>query len=206
MNLCERSYFSGSCNGERFNLVKNNRNDFGYETLFVLHYYDGVTNQEIGGVKIESYQNNSKTNINDLVNDNNENIYKKYDEYAIDNDLHKFDMKIDQGTENIVKKLYKNKLVNPKEKAGLYYEKIINYQKSEKVSSPIKFNDEFKTCLICHTSEVDNLDHYLPKAKYPILSLNPINLIPICIKCNRNKIDYIPKSKSDNLIHLYFDD
>ncbi|MBF7019885.1 hypothetical protein ISO99_08185 [Staphylococcus sp. 18_1_E_LY] len=135
-----------------------------------------------------------------------ENIYKKYDEYAIENDLHKFDMRIDTETENIVGKLYKNKLVNPKEKARLYYDKIINYQKSKKASSPIKFNDEFRICPMCHTSEVDNLDHYLPKAKYPVLSLNPINLIPICSKCNRNKIDYIPNSKYDNLIHLYFDD
>ena len=104
-------------------------------------------------------------------------------------------MRIDDETEKIIEKLYKNKLVNSKEKARLYYDKIINYKKSEKVSSPIKFNDEVKICPICYTSEVE----------YPILSLNPINLIPICSKCNRNKIDYMPKSKYDNLIHLYFD-
>ncbi|MDW4406633.1 hypothetical protein QI107_10890 [Staphylococcus saprophyticus] len=147
---------------------------------------------------------NEKFLINHSI-DEIENICKKYDEYAIDNDLHKFDMRIDEETEKIIEKLYKNKLVNSKEKARLYYDKIINYKKSEKVSSPIKFNDEVKICPICYTSEVDNLDHYLPKAKYPILSLNPINLIPICSKCNRNKIDYMPKSKYDNLIHLYFD-
>ncbi|MBF7019884.1 AAA family ATPase [Staphylococcus sp. 18_1_E_LY] len=75
MNLYERSYFSGPCNGEGFYLVKDNWNDFGYETLFVLHYYDGETNKEIGGVKIGNYQNNSKTNINDLINGNNENVF-----------------------------------------------------------------------------------------------------------------------------------
>ncbi|MDW4559387.1 AAA family ATPase [Staphylococcus saprophyticus] len=75
MNLYERSYFSGPCNGEGFYLVKDNWNDFGYETLFVLHYYDGVTNKEIGGVKIRNYQNNSKTDINDLISGNNENIF-----------------------------------------------------------------------------------------------------------------------------------
>ncbi|MCD8879338.1 AAA family ATPase [Staphylococcus kloosii] len=75
MNLYERSYFSRPCNGEGFYLVKDNWNDFGYETLFVLHYYDGETNQEIGGVKIGNYQNNAKTNISDLVSGNNENIF-----------------------------------------------------------------------------------------------------------------------------------
>ncbi|KYH13874.1 hypothetical protein [Staphylococcus kloosii] len=158
-------------------------------------------NDCIYNLKRENEQLLIKHSLNEL-----ENIYKKYDKYATDNDLHKFDMRIDEETENIVEKLYKNKLVNPKEKARLYYDQIINYQKSEQVSSPIKFNDEFRICPICQTSEVDNLDHYLPKAIYPVLSLNPINLIPICSKCNRNKIDYIPKSKCDNLIHLYFDD
>ena len=41
---------------------------------------------------------------------------------------------------------------------------------------------------MCHTSEVDTLDHYLPKSKYPSLSINPLNLIPICNKCNKTKV------------------
>ncbi|MCG1980407.1 hypothetical protein K4U80_03620 [Staphylococcus epidermidis] len=148
---------------------------------------------------------NEKLLINGCIEEI-EDIYKKYDEYAVGNKLHKFDMTMDRETENIVEKLYKNKLVNPRERARLYYDKIINYQKNKKTKKPIKFNDDHKACPICHTSEVNNLDHYLPKAKYPLLSLNPINLVPICNKCNKNKIDYISHSECDNLIHLYFDD
>ena len=52
---------------------------------------------------------NEKFLINHSI-DEIENICKKYDEYAIDNDLHKFDMRIDDETEKIIEKLYKNKL------------------------------------------------------------------------------------------------
>lgn len=75
MNLYKRSYFSRPSNGEGFYLVEDNWNDFGYTTLFVLHYYDGETNIEIGGVKIGNYQNNSRTDITELIDGNNKNIF-----------------------------------------------------------------------------------------------------------------------------------
>ncbi|MCG1980408.1 ATP-binding protein [Staphylococcus epidermidis] len=75
MNLYKRSYFSRPRDGEGFYLVEDNWNDFGYKTLFVLHYYDGETNIEIGGVKIGNYQNNSRTDITELIDGNNKNIF-----------------------------------------------------------------------------------------------------------------------------------
>ena len=32
----------------------------------------------------------------------------------------------------------------------------------------------------------DDADHFLPKSKYPFLSLHPFNLFPLCIYCNRS--------------------
>ena len=32
----------------------------------------------------------------------------------------------------------------------------------------------------------DDADHFLPKAKYPFLSVHPYNLFPVCIYCNRS--------------------
>ncbi|MEB6171051.1 hypothetical protein MXL20_02095 [Staphylococcus pseudoxylosus] len=75
MNLYERNYFSHPTNGEGFYLVKDNWNDFGYQTLFVLFYFDGTNDQEIGGVKIGNYDNEFITSIKDLINGNNKNIF-----------------------------------------------------------------------------------------------------------------------------------
>jgi hypothetical protein len=31
----------------------------------------------------------------------------------------------------------------------------------------------------------DDTDHFLPKSKYPFLSVHPLNLVPLCLPCNR---------------------
>lgn len=60
-------------------------------------------------------------------------------------------------------------------------------------------------CPICAHRIVSNLDHYLPKTKYPLLSVAPINLIPSCLDCNKIKIANSPKSSEEETIHPYFD-
>jgi hypothetical protein len=42
-------------------------------------------------------------------------------------------------------------------------------------------------CPYCSLDSNPDLDHYLPKVKYPDFSLYPYNLIPICTPCNRKK-------------------
>ena len=51
-----------------------------------------------------------------------------------------------------------------------------------------------------------NLDHYLPKAKYPTLSVAPNNLIPSCRDCNMDKRDSASCDSQNIPVHLYFDD
>lgn len=155
--------------------------------------------------------NLNKESEKQLIESNMEKIVGFYHQYSIHanyNKLHRLEdeQSINKEVEELIKKLYTNKLSKRKEKAHRYYDEIINYKINKNVDSPIKFNDEIRECPICHTSEVNNLDHYLPKAKYPIQSLNPINLLPICSKCNTNKIDYTSTCEGENLIHLYFDD
>lgn len=155
--------------------------------------------------------NLNKESEKQLIESNVEKIVEFYHQYSIHancNKLHKLEdgQLINKEVEELIKKLYTNKLSKRKEKARRYYDEIINYKINKELDLPIKFNDEIKVCPICHTSEVNNLDHYLPKAKYPIQSLNPINLLPICSKCNTNKIDYTSTCEGENLIHLYFDD
>jgi hypothetical protein len=44
------------------------------------------------------------------------------------------------------------------------------------------------------------LDHYLPKAQYSALAVNPINLIPACTDCNKIKLSSIEPT-----LHAYYD-
>ena len=60
-------------------------------------------------------------------------------------------------------------------------------------------------CPLCGQRVVSTLDHYLPKAHFPILSVVPINLIASCSECNKSKTDRIPESAEEQTLHPYFD-
>ena len=60
-------------------------------------------------------------------------------------------------------------------------------------------------CPFCAHRIANTLDHYLPKAQYPILAVTPINLVPSCTDCNKIKLSLVPTSASDETLHPYFD-
>jgi hypothetical protein len=55
-----------------------------------------------------------------------------------------------------------------------------------------KLNSEITLCPVCGIGELkkhtdrsrDQYDHYLPKARYPLSSVNFKNLVPVCKECN----------------------
>jgi hypothetical protein len=56
-------------------------------------------------------------------------------------------------------------------------------------------------CPLCSQLPVSTVDHYLPKSKYPAISVFPRNLVPACGRCNEYKI-----AKADALtLHPYYD-
>jgi 5-methylcytosine-specific restriction endonuclease McrA len=61
-------------------------------------------------------------------------------------------------------------------------------------------------CPLCGQRTVSTLDHHLPKALYPTLSVVPINLVPACQNCNKTKLHSIPLSGEEETIHPYFDE
>lgn len=61
-------------------------------------------------------------------------------------------------------------------------------------------------CPSCGERDVDTLDHYLPKTKYPTLVVTPINLVPSCSKCNKKKLASTAGSIYNEPIHPYYDD
>ena len=61
-------------------------------------------------------------------------------------------------------------------------------------------------CPFCGISGVKTLDHYLPKSRYPALSVNPKNLVPACENCNTGKKSSVFQSESDQTLYPYNDD
>ena len=60
-------------------------------------------------------------------------------------------------------------------------------------------------CPICGVRLVSTLDHYLPKAKVPTLSVTPSNLIPACRDCNMDKTTDMILTPYATPVHLYYD-
>ncbi|MEW2319748.1 hypothetical protein AB0926_01080 [Streptomyces griseoincarnatus] len=63
-----------------------------------------------------------------------------------------------------------------------------------------------KICPLCGHRDVSTLDHQLPKMKYPLLAVVPINLVPACGICNGLKGEYVPETASEQTLHPYYDD
>lgn len=77
---------------------------------------------------------------------------------------------------------------------------------SRKVYDKLRASSKGGVCPLCGIYGVETLDHYLPKARYPIFSVNPKNLVPACEHCNGAKSDGILKVASDQTLYPYCDD
>ena len=64
---------------------------------------------------------------------------------------------------------------------------------------------EDERCPFCNHGMVSSLDHILPKSKYPIFAVTPINLVACCSYCNQQKKTVAPTDKEDSTIHPYFE-
>ena len=89
-----------------------------------------------------------------------------------------------------MKVVYDYRLV---QKVRHYYDTIFN-------SAP------YGKCPLCSVKDVETLDHYLPKMKFPSLAVTPINLIPACFRCNKGKSVDCPTSSENQTLHPYYDD
>jgi hypothetical protein len=69
----------------------------------------------------------------------------------------------------------------------------------------LKSSAAYGKCPLCSVRDVDTLDHYLPKSKFPIYAVTPVNLIPACFKCNKEKKIDFPTSPEEQTLHPYYD-
>lgn len=59
-------------------------------------------------------------------------------------------------------------------------------------------------CPYCRHGRVTAVDHFLPKSAYPLLSIFPGNLVPVCADCNGEKSDWYPTDASTQIVHPYY--
>jgi hypothetical protein len=85
-------------------------------------------------------------------------------------------------------------------------------QRMAKIGAPGRdiYDDIFASspsgrCPLCMQRPVSTLDHYLPKAHFPTLAVAPLNLVPTCSDCNRNKLDIVPTTAGEVPLHPYYD-
>lgn len=69
-----------------------------------------------------------------------------------------------------------------------------------------KLKNATSKCPLCGSRVVTQLDHHLPKKRYPAYALLPINLVPSCTDCNKEKLIDFPSSAVEETIHPYYDD
>ncbi|RJG50590.1 HNH endonuclease [Motilimonas pumila] len=128
------------------------------------------------------------------------NAAQDFDTKAVTADLFQIQPFFGADTDNVVgqvtkkelKGLYTYHLVPAKKPARQYYDQIM-------MQAPLRI------CPFCGFGQVTTLDHYLPKAKFPLLSILPKNLVPSCADCNKGKSAGIATSKNEQCLHPYFD-
>lgn len=96
--------------------------------------------------------------------------------------------KIHEMDKDSANSLYENKIV--KNNLGDYYNIITKSHSGY--------------CPICGATG-DTLDHVLPKNFFVQYTLTPINMVPMCSRCNRLKSDYYSNDPTKEIFHPYFD-
>lgn len=94
--------------------------------------------------------------------------------------------------------------IKDEEMVATYDKRLVGGIKGRRVYDALRVSAEL--CPLCGVGTVTTLDHHLPKAKYAALTVNPSNLIPACMDCNKNKTTRTPTCAEDEPLHPYFDD
>lgn len=144
---------------------------------------------------IDSLQNNIFKN---LVPENKNIFIESSQHYRKLGKLHRLHEFNDRTQEVTIDKKRRNEIINL-------------YEKLKKNKEPSKYHDKIKVlskrCVYCNQSLTYTLDHFLPKSQYPLLSIEPTNLIPCCYECNvtLNALSLRRDSyKHPLLVHPYF--
>lgn len=108
------------------------------------------------------------------------------------NDCGNDDIALGTVTKKEFKSVYSSHMVGRTKPARLIYDLLLS-------RAPLG------RCPFCGMGQASTLDHYLPKAKYPQLSVVPMNLVPSCKDCNTGKSTAVATTAGTQSLHPYFD-
>lgn len=91
-----------------------------------------------------------------------------------------------------LKNLYSHHMVGKEKPARLIYDNVM-------LSAPLR------RCPYCGIGITTTLDHYLPKTRFPLLSVLTLNLIPSCKDCNTDKRVGFATTEAMQTLHPYFE-
>lgn len=96
--------------------------------------------------------------------------------------------------------------ITNKEMGSLYTDSFVRKgSKQRHIYDQIKMAAPNGICPLCSQRVVSTLDHYLAKTKHPTFAVTPINLIPACSDCNKQKLNHQPLFAEEQTFHPYFD-
>ncbi|OCH28958.1 hypothetical protein A6E12_08760 [Aliivibrio fischeri] len=96
--------------------------------------------------------------------------------------------------------------VTKKELTSLYTNYLVGKTKpGREIYDALMVRAPLCRCPYCGLNHVSTLDHFLPKTKYPSLSVIPVNLVPSCKDCNTGKSSTVATAASSQPLHPYFD-
>jgi len=128
--------------------------------------------------------------------------WKLFDDRISPKSLHQFKPCLPRRVDQII-----SKRVTKAELKKLYSSYMLKQDtEARKIYDKLRASAKNGICPMCGIYGVDTLDHYLPKARYPLLSVNPKNLLPACAHCNGAKSTDICESASDQTLYAYNDD
>lgn len=118
-----------------------------------------------------------------------------------------FDNKITKGEiHTIVRETVINGNVSSSELKNVYTAQMVQNPRGRVYYDELIQAAPSGLCPLCAHRDATTLDHYLPKSKYPRLSVVPINLIPACKDCNTGKLSDYPTTPEEETLHPYYDD
>lgn len=108
------------------------------------------------------------------------------------NDCGNDDIALGTVTKKELKGVYSSHMVGRRKPARMIYDLLLS-------RAPLG------RCPFCGMGQASTLDHYLPKTKYPQLSVVPLNLVPSCKDCNTGKSTAVATTAGTQSLHPYFD-
>ncbi|MFJ6523565.1 HNH endonuclease [Streptomyces filamentosus] len=86
-----------------------------------------------------------------------------------------------------------------------YENGMVSTMKGRRIYDRLMAAPAHDICPLCGQGMVKSLDHFLPKSEFAALCVDPLNLIPACVDCNKAKGDQAPESPETVTLHPYLD-